>query len=289
MTADACDYIEPVILADNLIFFYWGRHPGHGNLDMQLGGGAWVIHDGRDAVVVDSMNLPGQGSWVRRYMEEKYGITRFTLVNTHCHEDHIAENHVYADSTIIAHEDTRRLMMEHRKSLERGSPGVPAFPVVLPDVTFRQRLDIWCGHTLIELHEFAIHERGHIAAYLPRQQTILVGDMLEDPVWIFHFDVAPADVQIAELKRMAAMDLQHIYPAHGDIDTIRNGGYGTSFIQCSIGYLEKMLAASQRADFMASTAQDYIAAELDKGELHWWPPYEQVHAMNLRTLQQLAD
>lgn len=34
-----CDYIEPVLLGPNLIYFYWGRHPEHENIDMRLGGG----------------------------------------------------------------------------------------------------------------------------------------------------------------------------------------------------------------------------------------------------------
>ncbi|MEZ5501550.1 MAG: hypothetical protein R3E50_02420 [Halioglobus sp.] len=125
--------IEPVRLAENLMYFYWGRHPGHSNLDMELGGGAHVIFAGNDAVVIDSMNLPGQGAWVRDYMSDTFGIERFRLVNSHWHEDHIGENHVYADCGIIGHADTRRLMLEHRDRLERGwHSGVPPFRVVPP-------------------------------------------------------------------------------------------------------------------------------------------------------------
>ena len=31
--------IEPIRINDNLIYFYWGRHPSHANMDMRLGGG----------------------------------------------------------------------------------------------------------------------------------------------------------------------------------------------------------------------------------------------------------
>lgn len=283
----ACDYIEPIRLADNLIFFYWGRHPQHDNLDMQLGGGACVIFSGTEAIVFDSMNLPGQGSWVRHYMESHHGIRKFILVNSHCHEDHIAENHVYADCTLVAHEDTRRLMQQHRERLQQGSPGVPGFPVVLADITFRGRLDLWCGTTKVELHEFRIHEQGHIAVYLPQQKILLAADMLEDPLWIFHFDFAEAAVQIAEFERMAAMDIEHIYPAHGDVETIRRGGYRKDFIQQTVTYLQRMMAAKDDPDFMQRDAQSFIADFLQAGDLHWWEPYAQVHAANCKTLQEM--
>lgn len=237
------------------------------------------------------MNLAGQGSWVRRYMEEQHGIRQFTLVNSHWHADHIAENHVYADGNIIAHEDTRRLMLEHRDKLENGErASVPPFNVVLPNITFKGRLDLWCGKAKVELHEFTIHEHGHIASYLPEQKTLLAADMLEDPIWIFEFDFAPPSIQVAELKRMADMDLEHIYPTHGDLDTIRHGGYGKEFVRNSIDYLERMIAASksQTETFADLPASEFIADKLNAGELHWWQPYEEVHAINKRTILSLA-
>ncbi|MDF1763235.1 MAG: hypothetical protein P1U57_07490 [Oleibacter sp.] len=283
------DFIEPVKLADNLMFFYWGRHPKHDNIDMQLGGGAYVIFEGNEAIAIDSMNLPGHGRWVRNYMEKEYAISKFTLVNSHWHEDHIAENHVYADGPIIAHEDTRALMIKHRDSLQTGAHnGVPAFPVVLPTICFRNRLDIWCGSIKIELHQFAIHELGHIAAYLPDQKILIVSDMLEDPIWFFSFDVADADTQIAELQRMSGMQLDHIFPVHGDLDTIRNGGYDGSLIQHNADYLTQMMAKKDSSDFRQMKVEQFIQQALDIGELHWWEPYRQVHTVNIKTIEKLS-
>ena len=50
--------IEPIRINDNLIYFYWGRHPSHANMDMRLGGGCHVIHHSSEAIVVDTMGIP---------------------------------------------------------------------------------------------------------------------------------------------------------------------------------------------------------------------------------------
>ena len=76
------NYIEVVDINDHLVYFYWGRHADHYATDMRLGGGTHVIHRGDFALVVDTMNLPGQGQWVRKYMQDKYSIKYFTLINT---------------------------------------------------------------------------------------------------------------------------------------------------------------------------------------------------------------
>ncbi|MEZ5501551.1 MAG: hypothetical protein R3E50_02425 [Halioglobus sp.] len=157
-----------------------------------------------------------------------------------------------------------------------------------PDITFTNRLDLWCGTTRIELHEFAIHEYGHIATYLPAQKILLAADMLEDPLWIFNFECAPPERQVAELQRMAAMDIERIYPTHGDLDTIRKRGYDKRFIASSIHYLQRMLAQRREADFMSREASVFIAAELAAGELHWWAPYARVHECNRRVVANLA-
>lgn len=282
--------IEPVRIAPNLIYFYWGRHPEHENIDMKLGGGAYVIFEGVEAIAIDSMNLPGQGEWVRAYMQEHHGIEHFRLVNTHWHEDHIGCNSVYSDCTIIGHRKTRELMLQHKETLEAGSrEGVPPFKVVPPDVTFSGRLDVYCGHTEVQLHEFTIHEHGHLAVYLPSQKILLAADMLEDPIWIFQFDFAAPAIQIAEFERMAQMDIERLYPTHGDLDTIRKGGYSKAFITHSINYLNRMIAAGGDKDFVSREAQHFIADELAAGELHWWGPYALVHEINQKTIAKLKS
>ena len=73
------------------------------------------------------MGMPGQAEWLRQYLERELGISRFAVVNTHWHRDHIGGNHVFADGPIYGHRRTRELMLRDRTRLETGDgDGHPA-------------------------------------------------------------------------------------------------------------------------------------------------------------------
>ena len=138
------DYIESVDINDHLVYFYWGRHPDHSAMDMRLGGGTYAIYKDRSAIVVDTMNLPGQGKWVKQHLQEKYGINNFTVVVTHWHLDHITENHLYKNNSIIGHADTRKIILANQDTIEAGTlwgprPFRPCHP------TLPSRIEWICG------------------------------------------------------------------------------------------------------------------------------------------------
>ena len=83
--------IEVVEITDYLMYFYWGRHLNDEMMDMRLGGGSFAIYKEDRAVIIDTMARPGQGAWVRNYLEENYQINHFTLVAAHWHVDHVVD------------------------------------------------------------------------------------------------------------------------------------------------------------------------------------------------------
>jgi glyoxylase-like metal-dependent hydrolase (beta-lactamase superfamily II) len=291
MTAldEKINYIEVVDINDHLVYFYWGRHKDHFEMNMRLGGGTYAIYRGESAIVVDTMDLPGQGEWVRKQLQDKYAVKYFTLVNTHWHLDHITGNHLYKNESIIGHAETRKIILANKNAIEAGTLwGPPAFPAIPPHVTFKGRMDLWLEDLKVELHEFAIHCKGHLAVYLPDDKILLTADMLEDPIWIFKFDFATPESQLAEFERMWAMDIERIYSSHCDLDTVKAGGYDRNFIKNNVNYLKRMLADADHPDFGTKTAQDYIADAISAGELTWWEPYAAVHARNIDTIKNLV-
>jgi len=279
-------YIEVVDINDHLACFYWGRHKNHYHLDMRLGGSSYVIHKGESAIVVDTMNLPGQGDWVKNYLQSKYSIKNFTVVITHWHLDHIAENYLYKDNNIVGHADTREIILTDKDAIESGKLwGPPAFPAVPPNITFEGRLDLWIDDLKVELHEFTIHAQGHIGVILPDDNILIAGDMLEDPILIFHFDFATPKTQLAEFERMMEMDIDLIYCSHCNLDIVRAGGYDKRLIKNNANYLSRMLADADHPDFLIKNAQDYINDALAAGELTWWEPYSEIHVKNRDTIK----
>jgi glyoxylase-like metal-dependent hydrolase (beta-lactamase superfamily II) len=275
--------IEPIRIGEHVTWFYWGRHPGHENLDMALGGGAHAVHRGRSALLVDTMNLPAQAEWVKRWLASELGIERFAAVNTHWHPDHVAGNWLFERDPIVAHTATRDFLAEHRDALERGLwPGCPPIRVVLPNRTFEGRLDLAVEDLPVELHEFAIHERGHVAVYLPTERLLIAADMLEDPLWIFHFDFAPPERQLAEYDRMRAMDVDRIVSTHCSPALVKAGAYDKRFIRHNAEYLRGMLVDPEHP------AEHYLGAAFAAGELVWWEPYAEVHRQNQETIRKRA-
>jgi len=282
------NYIEVVDLNDHLLYFYWGRHQDHYEMDMRLGGGTHAIYSGDSAIIVDTMDLPGQCEWVKNHLQTQYAIKNFTVVNTHWHLDHITGNHLYQNGPIIGHTDTRKIILANKDAIEAGTLwGPPAFPAVPPNVTFQGRMDLWLNDLKVELHEFAIHCEGHLGVYLPNDKILLAADMLEDPIWIFRFDFAAPETQLAEFERMAAMEINRIYASHCNLDTVKTGGYDKRFIKNNADYLKRMLADADNTDFGTKTAQVYLKDALAAGELSWWEPYSEIHARNIESVKNL--
>ncbi|MEM7377427.1 MAG: MBL fold metallo-hydrolase, partial [Pseudomonadota bacterium] len=199
---------------------------------------------------------------------------------SHWHVDHIVDNAAYADGVIVGHNHTRDVMLAKRAEFERGYGDYDPFTVVPPNLTFTGRLDLWLDDLAIELHEVAIHEAGHLGVYLPEHKILIANDLLEDPLWFFDFDFASAETQRAELDRLASWDIDCILPCHGSVDTLRQGGYSKRLIDANRRYLDAMLALADGGDVMAVSATEILKPELDAGVLTWWPPYDEVHALN---------
>lgn len=280
--------IEVAEINDHLLYFYWGRHKDRAELDMRLGGGVYAILRGNSAVLVDTMALPGQGEWVKNYLQTQFEVKNFTAVNTHWHLDHITGNHLFKNGPIIGHSATRRMILANKPAIEAGTLWrTPAFPAVPPNITFAGRMDLWLDDLKVELHEFAIHCEGHLAVYLPADKILLAADMLEDPIWIFQFNFAPPETQLAEFDRMLAMDIDRIYASHCSLAKVKAGGYDKRFIKNNADYLKKMLADAGKPDFDTRTAEIYVKDALAAGELTWWEPYAEIHARNIESIRSL--
>lgn len=282
--------IEVVQLTEFLTYFYWGRHPEDQMMDMRLGGGSFAIHRDQQAVVIDTMARTGQGQWVRNYLESRLGIRHFTLISSHWHVDHVIDNQVYADDPIIGHRATRDEMLARKAVFEAGQYGdYDPFPVVPPNVLFEDTLDLWVKDLRLELQPYLIHEKGHLGIWMPDQKIFIANDLLEDPIWFFDFEIAAPEIQIAEFERLLALDVETIFPCHGSIETMRQGGYGQQLIHDNLAYLKEMLADRDNLAFKNKPATAYIGDALKRGSLTWWEAYTEVHQMNQQAISKLPS
>src|SRR3954467_12905774 len=159
--------LRPLELTENLLGFYDGRVPGQelgpnptwvDDGALSLGTCRFAILDGGEALVYEPHVSVPLARAIRAELERR-GASRFTVVLSHWHLDHIAGTEAFADCEVIANERTAALMAEHREAIEAGTKsGPPAIdPLVLPTRTFRDRVTVTVGSTEVELIHCEIH------------------------------------------------------------------------------------------------------------------------------------
>lgn len=279
-------------LNDYLTFFYDGRNTKPTDPDnwlfgsaLKLGIGSYAIHQGEKAIVYDTFLSVEHARWIRNYLEKTMGIKHIMVVQSHWHLDHIAGNEVYKDVDIVSLKKTREIMKAKQAALEAGEEwGPPAInPMIAPNTVFDNRMDIYVGDIKIELHQFNIHSPDANLIYIPQDKILLAGDALEDTVTYMVSDHVPElPIHLKELQRLKAMDIEKIYPNHGNPEVIRNGGYTKTFIEATVNYITRMIQRSKDANFLETSLEDIIGDSFQKGWVSLFEPYRAVHTMNLK-------
>jgi cyclase len=276
---------------DHLTAFYTGRDesiprysPDYNWVDdgaMKLGIATYAIHRGDEAIVYDTFTSTEQAQWVRDYLAQK-GIRRFTVVLSHWHPDHVGGNAAYTDSHILA-PDVGRLLEKLKDKIEEGEafgpPGIK--PLVLPDLAFRKRADLYLGDLRIELHNVNIHSPDSLVILIPSEGILLAGDTLEDTV-TFMVEFGDLAEHVKNLKKMRTMAFDRIYPNHGDPEVIASGGYGKTLIDATVDYITKMLQRAKSKSYLEGTLEEYIGGSMKKHWITLYEPYRDVHRDNLK-------
>ena len=143
----------------------------------------------------------------------------------------------------------------------------------------------YLGDLEVILYNYHIHSDDSVCAYIPKYKILLPGDMLEDTA---PFVTNPEDsaVHIENYKRMRDMDIERILPNHGRSAVIRAGGYSKELIDSTIYYLTALREELSRdSDCAVADLKTVMAPYLDKGVVHYWEPYEDVHQDNVERVR----
>src|SRR5579871_5966119 len=275
---------------DHLTAFYDGRNmlrisPEPNWVDDaadKLGVATYAIHQGHDAIVFDTFPTLDQAAWQRSTLEAM-GITHFTVVTSHWHNDHIAGNAVYADSNIIMTARGLEIMTNLKDELQTGTTlfGPPAInPVILPTQTYVGSQVLYVGSIRLELHQINIHSPDETVIVIPGDRLLLSGDTTEDTE-TFMVEFADLKVHAANLKAMEMwQDFDHILPNHGDPKRIEAGGYEKSFIDATGTYITNMINGAKKKDFIDQPLEEFAGKALRRCDVSLFEPYRQVHEAN---------
>ncbi len=283
--------------APHILAFYDGRVEGHrfapgpnwvDDGALSVGIASYAVHDGDHALIYDTHVSPDHAAFIRATLEAM-GITRFTVVLSHWHLDHVAGTAAFAGCPVIANAKTAAHLGRLRARIEDGSHhGPPAInPLILPTDLYEGHAHLHIGGLHIDLIEANIHSDDATVLWLSGPRLMLAGDTMEDTVTYVgepeHFDT-----HLTELDRLAALNPAAILPNHGDPGQIAGGGYGPGLIGATKDYIRFLQRCRTDAALRDLPLDQVIRPWLDNDTLIWFEGYADVHRENLAEVMKLA-
>lgn len=250
-----------------------------------LGICSYAIVDGEEALVYDTHISPVHAKIIRRTLTD-LGVRRFTVVLSHWHDDHVAGNEVFGDCEILAHVFTARALAEHRPEMESATP--PIRPLLLPNRTYEGSTTLQIGRLAVEVRHVDIHSHDGSLLLLPDRELLFAGDALEDPI-TYVAEAGKLGRHLEELRRVAGWKFRRILPNHGSPEVIAAGGYEPSLLDATHRYVEKLLRCRTDKGLAQEDLQTFIAADLASGVLKDFPPYGEVHRLNVAAVLAAKD
>jgi glyoxylase-like metal-dependent hydrolase (beta-lactamase superfamily II) len=209
--------------------------------------------EGDDFIVgFEAMATPvAADGWLARLREHTDKPVRY-LVLSHYHAVRVLGASAFDADVIIAHDNTRALIAERGRQdwesefarmprLFRDPASIPG--LTWPTTTFSERLTIHLGGTRGEL-VLAYCGRGHtegdIVAWLPRQQILFAGDLVEAQAALYTGDAFHAEWANGTLDAVAALGAESLVGGRGAV--ARGRAAVNAAIAATRDFLETMLA-----------------------------------------------
>jgi cyclase len=276
--------------AGGIVAFYDGRVEGYRFAEgsnwvddgaLALGIASYAIVDGDEALVYDTHVSVDHARFVRGALEAE-GITRFVVLLSHKHLDHIAGTAVFADCEVIATAHTADALAADRAAIEAGTkagpPGID--PLVLPTRTFEDHMSLDVGRLRLELMHVDIHSDDAAVIWLPGDRLLLAGDTLEDTV-TYLAEPDGLDRHLIDLERLWDLDPDRILPNHGAPEVIAAGGYRKGLIRATQEYIRVLQRCRDEPALRGAPLAELVDDSVHAGWITYFAPYEAVHRANV--------
>jgi cyclase len=194
---------------------------------------AVVLITEQGALVIDTRQHPRDGEDLLRRIRNLTDKPIKWVINSHFHGDHHFGNAPFKapGATFVAQAETARLMekvqpkeMARRQSFFKSRGYDPAeVKLLLPDVTFDSEMTIRLGGREIRLAYLGPGQQvGDTFVFFPHARSVFTTGMF-GPRSMPNMAFTPSvESWLALLDKLAAMDVDRILPAHGDVSTSKD-------------------------------------------------------------------
>ncbi len=221
-------------------------------------------------VVIDTLGTNSMHDGFIQAIRSVTSLPVGLVIITHHHVDHVLGTHRFMPARVICHRQCRAHIAAGRDTMVQRwrnmrpllAPDLEEIPVVVPDITFEDRLSIHLGERELQVfHPGLAHTDGDAAVYLPQERVLFTGDL-------FFNQVCPAAFQgsvkgwMAAVQGLLALDTEVIVPGHGpiaDAAALRDMGR----------YLQLIQEGSEQA-FARGLSPEEAFAQMELGSFRQW-------------------
>ena len=160
-------------------------------------------------------------------------------------------------------EEERATYASDIKIAERYMAENPPVEIVLPTITFIDRLTLHSGKRVIDIRYLGRgHTSGDIVVYLPNERIVVAGDLVMAPVpYVGSPQSHPADWS-KTLEKLLALDPATIIPGHGPV--LRDQSYVKSLVKLFASIADQVQAAVARGETLEQTRKSVHLTELQQ-------------------------
>lgn len=251
-------------------------------------------------LAIDTRATPAMA---RQFLEAIRSVTRLPVRHvflTHYHAVRVLGAAAFGpEATLIASEGTHSWIRERGQAdfesergrfprLFQGHEEIPG--LTQPHITFRDRLTLWLGDLEVQLlHVGRGHSRGDSVAWIPSQQVLFAGDLVENQCAVYAGDGYIREWS-ATLARLEALGPSALLPGRGA--PLKDAASAQAAIAATRGFLDALWAQVAKAHAEGLTRRQIYEAALAtmRPVFGHWPVFQHVMPFDVcRAIEELEE
>lgn len=249
---------------------------------------AGVIVTPEGCVIVDTLPFPEESRQLLAFAQKASRPGVRYVVNTHYHADHTYGNCFFNGTPLLAHEETRRLLLKigdgALREAQEETPELTQVSIRVPGIIYRGRLDIRIGNLTIELHHAPGNSPDGTMVYITEEKVLFAGDAMMPVPYVLSGDI---DALLETLDQMRELSVETLVQGHGDV--LLRGEVAES-IDAADEYLRRLRRFVENAIDSKASREEILGWDIEQAGLSRIPlsgMVQSLHKANVVSLYKM--